>query len=289
MADSDRKDATSALTTALARLLAPIVRVLLRYGISYGAFAELAKHVYVRVAAEHFRIAARKQSTSRIALLTGLPRKEVARLLHEPAAADAVSGEEHSRLARLISGWRHDRRFLDARRKPAALPFEGGDRSFAELVRRYGSDVPARATLDELLRLEAVERLKDGRIRLIVESAVPIAAEIDKVEVLGADVADLVSAIDHNLLCKRGDEFLQRKVAYDNLPRDAADKLRTVIRSDAERLIEKVDAAFAKHDRDLTATVKGSGRRRVVLGIWYYEDDFADEPVRDEKLPPGRS
>ena len=52
--------------------------------------------------------------------------------------------------------------FADKRGQPANLPFEGEKGSFSELVRRYSGDVPARAVLDELRRVEVEIESVDG-------------------------------------------------------------------------------------------------------------------------------
>ena len=78
-----------ALSAAALRLLRPLVRILLRGGISYKTFADLVKWVYVDVAMKEFGIAGRKQSISRVSVITGLSRKEVLRVrrLSEPGAS----------------------------------------------------------------------------------------------------------------------------------------------------------------------------------------------------------
>ncbi len=67
------------LLAAYRRILQPLVRILIRSGISYGEVAELMKTVFVEVAARDFDLPDRKTSLSRIAILTGLTRKEVAK------------------------------------------------------------------------------------------------------------------------------------------------------------------------------------------------------------------
>ena len=270
-----------ALATAVTRLLIPLVRILLRYGVTYAAFVDISKRVYVRVAARDFQIAGRKQSAARISVLTGLPRKDVARLLVIADDDLAIAGERHSRIARVLSGWRNDPRYCDARGRPAALPFDDDGPSFSELVRRYGGDVTARATLDELLRVGALQKLRDGRLRPAAAPFVAADREIDKLGILGDDVADLVGAIDHNLLNGTHEPFFQRKIAYDNVPAESVPRLRADVAADAEQLLVKHDAAISQHDRDVTPTVRGNGRKRVVVGVWYYEHDYVEDEDRD--------
>ena len=270
-----------ALASAVARLLVPLVRILLRYGVTYGAFADLAKSVYVKVAGTGLPHQLDASSpTPASPCSRGLRRKEIA-ALRDAGGQPTIASEKHSRIARLITGWRHDVHFLDAKGHPASLAFDQGKHSFSDLVRRYGSDVPARATLDELLRMGAVTRLRNDRLKLVAQSYVPADLEVDKFGILGADVADLVAAVDHNLTCTRKDAFLQRKVAYDNLPQEALEKVRSAIVSGAEQLLVRTDASLSKHDRDLHPTVQGTGRKRVVLGIWYYEHDHAEDTGED--------
>src|SRR3979409_1155840 len=96
-----------ALAAALERVLRPLFRIVLRNHMSFKAFLDIAKHAYVEVAATEFGIPGKKQSTSRIALLSGLTRKEVQRLLDAPAADDKDSevGERYNRAARVVAGW----------------------------------------------------------------------------------------------------------------------------------------------------------------------------------------
>src|SRR5882762_10243276 len=151
-----------ALAAALERILRPLFRIVLRNHMSFKAFLDIAKHAYVEVAAAEFRIPGKKQSTSRIALLSGLTRKEVQRLLDAPAANDSEAGERYNRAARVVAGWVRDKDFCDAAGNPKMLALQDGgaeDRAtFAELVRRFSGDIPFRAVLDELLRVGVVEK-----------------------------------------------------------------------------------------------------------------------------------
>ena len=84
-----------ALLAAYRHLLTPLVRILLRNGISYLEFAEVTREVFVNVAGRDFTLPKRKISLSRIAIMTGLSRKEAASIrngtsvcsLNEPVQA----------------------------------------------------------------------------------------------------------------------------------------------------------------------------------------------------------
>ena len=57
-----------------------LVRTLLRNGISYGEFDQVARKYFVDVAYRDLAPAGKKQTVSNVAILTGLNRKEVKKL-----------------------------------------------------------------------------------------------------------------------------------------------------------------------------------------------------------------
>jgi hypothetical protein len=177
----------------------------------------------------------------------------------------------------VISAWVREPEFHDASGQPTPLPVEGDQASFGALVRRYSGDVPVRAILDELLRVHAVERLEDGRIRLLARYYVPAAGEAGKLGILGTDVADLIATIDWNLRRPPSEAYFQRKVQYDNLPAEVMPELHTLTRERAQAFLEQLDQWMAAHDRDVTPTVQGTGRKRAMLGIYYFEEDFRED------------
>lgn len=260
------------LRAAVARMLRPLVRILLRHGMSFAEFSEYAKKVYVDVADEDFQLSGRKQTTSRISILTGLTRKEVQRLRTLEDGDDEAELKRYNRAARVISGWVRDHRFADAEGEPAVLPLEGAKASFTALVRAYSGDMPVRALLDELVRVGAVE-VTDGGVRLLQAAYVPAGGPSDKLHILGADVADLIATIDHNLTATPETTRFQRKVSYDNLPAEVLPKLRKLSARESQSLLERLDRWLADHDRDTTPAVEGTGRKRAGLAIYYFEDD----------------
>jgi hypothetical protein len=245
--------------------------------VSYRTFADFAKWVYVDVATKEFGIRGRKQTTSRISVITGLSRKEVKRVRELPRPDDSASIERYNRAARIIAAWRRESNFLDAEGKPAPLHMEGSGATFTELVRRFSGDVPARAILDELIRVGAVERLEDGRVCLLTRAYIPESSDADKLHILGTDVGHLVSTIDHNLKSDPIGPLFQRKVAYDNLPDEVLPEFRKLSAKRAQALLEKLDRWLAQSDRDVTPSVEGSGRNRAGLGIYYFEEPYSDE------------
>jgi hypothetical protein len=170
-----------------------------------------------------------------------------------------------------------DRIFTDESGDPIDLPFEGEKASFKRLVRFYSGDAPARAVLDELLRVGAAERTPGGKIHLLERSYVPKKGEVEKIGILGTDASDLISTIDHNI--RQADApFFQRKVCYDNLPCEALPELKKMAGKKSQALLESLDRWLSRRDRDFNPQVGGTGRKRAGIGVYYFEDDYGGGP-----------
>lgn len=265
------------LVAAVLKLLRPIARILLRNGVSFSTFSDLAKWSYVDVATREFGIEGRKQSTSRVSVITGLSRREVMRVRKLPRPDVTASTERHNRAARVIAAWRRESDFLDAEGKPALLPMEGRGATFSELVKRFSGNVPPRAILDELIHVGAVERRKDGKIALITRAYIPRNIDAHKLNILGTDVRHLVSTIDHNLKSETTEPLFQRKVSYDNLPDDVLPAFRKLFTKRAQAMLESADRWLAQRDRDVTPTVKGPGSNRAGFGIFFFEESNSEK------------
>jgi len=261
-----------ALSEAAQTILRPLVHVLLRNGIPYGAFAEMTRRVYVEVAEKEFALPGKKQTVSRVSTITGLTRKEVTRIQVAKTPAGADDTERYNRPARVIGGWVRDKDYHDKRGHPADLPMEGETRSFSALVREFSGDIPPRAMADELVRVGAIEILPDGHVRLVTRAYIPRGDQAEKVGILGADVADLIRTIDHNLTCAAGDARFQRRVSYDNIPLEMLPTLKKKVSRKAQACLESLDRVLAAADRDRSPRVKGTGRMRTGVGIYYFED-----------------
>jgi hypothetical protein len=266
------KNITQALGDATQAILRPLVRVLLRNGIPFGAFADLARAVYVEVAEKEFALDGKRQTVSRISTLTGLTRKDVGRIQAEEAPGRAADTERYNRPARVIGGWVRGKAYHDGKGRPADLPMEGERASFSALVREFSGDIPPRAIADELLRVGAIELLEDGAVRLLTRAYIPRGDQADKLGILGADVADLINTIDHNLTCPPGEAYFQRRVSYDNIPREKLPSVTKELGRRAQSCLESMDRVLAAADRDRSAEAKGTGRVRTGVAIYYFEE-----------------
>lgn len=152
------------LEQAIVSILSEIARLVIGAGITPDALNELSRVAFVEAASELCRLRNGRVNESRVAVLTGLSRQEVARIRRLPS--HKISSGSTARSQRIIEGWSTDQRFQARSGKPAALRVGGNNPRFTNLVKLYGGDVPAMAALEELKRLDAV-RISRGTVRLL--------------------------------------------------------------------------------------------------------------------------
>lgn len=267
---------------ALTRLLRPLARILMRHNISFLTFSDLSKQVFIDVAEKEFLPAGRKQSISRIAMLTGLSRKEVLRVKRIPLPLDGETITQQGRSIRVINGWTHDRRFHDDTGNPLELDFDGQETSFSTLVRHHSGDIPPRAVLDELLRIGVVELTGAGRIRLISPVYVPRSGIREKLSILGVEAADLMNTIDHNIHTEENDPYFQRKVCYYRFPARHLPELKQLTQQKSQALLEEINTWMAGHD-DAEETEDDGSVRRAGMSLYYFEGPAEDSHVHPDK------
>jgi len=274
-----------AFAGAIRRMLKPVVRQLVAYGVPYPAFDELLRGLYVEVADEHFALPFKLQTDSRVTVVTGLNRKEVARLRRRHRAAAVPARLQESVAARVIGRWIVGPPYADRAGQPRPLPYEGrGARgaSFARIIRELGIDAPVRSVLDELIRVEVVEQRPDGQIVLRQQTFIPTHDQEAKLALLGSSPAQLFSTIVHNLDYPDA-PWLERKVVYDNVGSDALPGLRDSARAVGEAFVRQANTLLAAEDRDRNPDAPGGERCEVVLGTYYFETRVED--ARDRHDP----
>lgn len=117
-------------------------------------------------------------------------------------------------------------------------------------------------------------------MRLLARGYVPSTGNADKIGILGVDVSDLISTIDHNLGRAGDDAFFQRKVSYDNLPEENLAGIRMMAREHGQKLLEYLDSRMSEKDRDVNPEVQGTGRRRAGVGVFYFEEGVEEDSER---------
>jgi len=267
------KSASRRVLTACRLWLKPVARWLLRSGVTWKEFAELSRDAFVDTAFEEFGIRGRPTNVSRVALLTGLSRRDVRRVREQGTAGCGASAEESlNHASRVLSGWHLDPDFLDAAGRPRVLPAAQGQVSFEVLLRRYAGDIPATALVKELVKSGSIERLESGAYRVLRRYYMPRQMDAQAVERAGSVLADIATTVEHNLSRGLRDQSRfegraqSRHVDPRNLP-----AFRAFVEREAQGLLERVDDWLASHEAG--PTTEAGARVRLGVGVYAIQDE----------------
>ncbi len=214
------------LLGAISKVLRPLIKLMLSYQITYPLLIAQLKSLYVDVAEKDFQVNNKRQSDSRINLLTGVHRKDVKRLRAE-SPSESATPTSVSTGAQIIGEWMGSPEYLDESGRPIALPLKtvnGDTPSFEELVEKVcKQDIRPRVILDEWLRLD-VARLEDDHVILNTGAFTPDKGFDEKVFFFGKNTRDHIAASAHNLLGQKPSYF-DRSVYYDRLSEASIEEL----------------------------------------------------------------
>lgn len=234
----------------------------------YGDFVEVSKAVYVEVAGDDFALEeGAKSSDSRIAILTGLTRKEVARQREVLAGQVPIRTGRASRASKVLWGWHQDPGFTGPFDVPMTLPFDGQEASFSELVKRYSGDMPARAMLEELLRVGAVRRTNEGELQVLTRSYIPSSISVEQVTRLGHLIHDLGTSLEFNLDPDREDEaYFERRVhSADGILKEDLAGFNQLLADRGQDFLEALDNWLTEAERRAQEETKD--REKIKPGV----------------------
>ncbi len=255
------------LLRAARRVLRPLVRILLRYGVPATALQEVVRKAYVDVAHDEFGLEGKPQTLARVSVLTGLNRKEVARL-HRLPPVDEADGEWRTRAGQVLARWFVDPDFLDRKGDPLDLPFAEGSPNFSELVKKYSGDMYPRSIADELLRLGLVEETQ-GRLRMTFRGYVPTNDPAMVIDILGLDTAAFIETIDHNIEADNDSKLMQLRAVSYSLPASQVEDFLRESRRGGQQLIENVADWLGRHEIDEQEGKDNSIELRTIgLGVY---------------------
>ena len=260
------------MLSALRRVMRPLVRLMLRKGVTYTLFADLLKEVFVDVAAREFRLDDTPPSDSRISLLTGVHRKDVRRLRSEGGMAHEALPANITLGAQLVNAWTSSPPFCSAPGQALALPrlaSVGGDCSFDALVATVSTDIRGRVVLDEWLRLGIVRLDEQDCVYLEAQAFVPQKGFDEKAAYFGHNLHDHACAAVHNL-SGEGLPFFERSTHYDALSPASVEQLRDVVAKDGMQAL----LAFSRLAADLESVDEPGieQRQRITVGLYFYTE-----------------
>ena len=255
-------------------VMRPIVRILLRYGIGYREFLEVLKTAYVDIASSDFGIRGRPTNISRIAVMTGLTRKEVRRLRNKISDGGDKISVKTTPLADVLHHWHAQDEFTASGGQPKTLPFVGESGSFSSLVRQFGGDIPAGAMRTEMKRVGAVNEHDDGTLTLLNRSFRASEDHDKLIMTLVHAVYPVLSNTDHNTEPNRPDETWANRVIHTRLVRAGeSGRLRRIAKDRIVDFAESMDDIFMAYESiPSDGESENSENKALAVGVFYFEE-----------------
>lgn len=254
---------------AVRGVLKPLVRFMLSQGLTYTILIELLKSIYVEVALNEFTLEKKRQTDSRISLLTGVHRKDVKRL-SEMLETDAPPPENVTLGAQLVAKWIGQPQYVDKQGHPIPLTRgvkDGGEKSFEALVASVSKDIRSRAVLDEWLRLGIVHMDANDCVCLDTEAFIPKQGFEEKAYYFQHNLHDHIAASVNNML-ELGPPFVERSVHYDTLTKGSAAELVSLGEALGMQALQTVNRrALILEKKDANHP---DANQRINFGIYFY-------------------
>lgn len=267
---------------ALFRAFRPIARAMLRSGLGYREFAEIAKAAFVNVASSDYGLRGRPTNTSRVAVMTGLTRKEVKRLRDREAAGQTFEVKREVAPGAVLAKWYSHPDFIEDTGEPSLLEFAGETGSFTDLVKRFGGDIPPGAMRTELLRVGAVEEIPDGRLRALKSVFTPADLDDRLAVALELSLRRLADTILHNTDPRNQDDVhIERTVTTQLMSNADLRRLRYMTRGRMEEFAKSMQDLFSTYESFHEEADEEAGRA-VGIGLYYFEEAPSENSLADD-------
>ena len=254
-------------------LLGPITRMLLRSGITWAEFSDLSKEVFVEVARSDYGIQGRPTNAARVAMITGLSRREVSRVRDILLGQEPKQISSESRISRILTGWHVNSEFCDESGFPLPLPVTGDHASLTRLFKQYAGDLPHGALLKELTQLGLIAKMSDDKYVAKSRHYVRKKIDPDIVKYMGTALHEHGATLAHNIDRERKDSpRFERMASNRNVSPRSVKAFQQLIEERGEEFLEEIDLWLSKHE--VKPNSKKPGRPiRMGVGIYLIQED----------------
>jgi hypothetical protein len=252
-------------------LLRPVVSLIMKCGITWKEFADLAKPVFVQVATEQFGIRGRPTNVSRVSILTGISRKEVTRQ-RKLLAADRKNGSPSTKTndaTRLLAGWHQDPAYQGLSGVPLPLVERGPVPSFESLFQSYGGDTPFQTLLKELKAAGSIAAADGGKLVALRRYHMPAAMSEENVRLFGSNLFDHATTLEGNVTARKDKRRFEGFAADECIRPAAAEEFRHFVDERGQKFLEEVDDWLNRH----RVTEKDTDCVPIRLGVGVYAID----------------
>jgi len=252
-------DARKQLLYAVRRVLRPIVRLLIRLGMSFDEFAGVARGAYIESAIREHPNGI-PPTRDRVSFVTGLSRQQVDYYTDNDGALPVAAPTLRRVVMEVLHKWNTDPNYAGPYGIPLELEFDTPHgRSVQSLVAEIDSAASPGKVLEELLRAGSVGYSGEKHFRAIRRWVItPDAFSPLSVEYFADTLTHLAHTIEYNFnLVDPDSKRLERRVFADRgLPRKLLPSFEAYARERANQFLLDIDDWIT---HTVSAESKGSG------------------------------
>jgi hypothetical protein len=267
------------------RVLHPLIKIVVRFGVSAGEFKAIVDSVYAHAGSEYLESNGERVTFSKLAVITGINRAFLPAILRTPKNVfQPRSNTQLHRAARVLNGWYDDPKFGTRAGSPAVLQIEGPQgATFRHLCELYSGNVYHQTLLSELERVGAVRRVGRSKVRAVRRTPVADGPHVGSLIAIGEIAGDLLGTLDYNLTVGP-DEALPVGHCVTTLNDQAATPMfrRQVMRR-TEGAIESMESFLDSHRLDVQR--QDSSIQSVEVGAAMFAIWRVPKPDKSKEIP----
>lgn len=266
------------LVQAFAKVLEPLIRVLLKHGVSFREFSELAKGVFVQVARSNPTEGAELPSIARLSIMCGLSRRECQEIVETEQRRQRDLATNTNRAARLLESWHTDPRFLGPYGFPRDLRLVEPSQSqpaatFQTLVLEAAVGMSSDEMAGLLIRSGAAVPVDDGMsLRVLQRTFIPNEMTPEMVQIFTEATSRYMEVVAHNLTTKDPNSKRFDRFVYPDPPIEAneLDKFQIEMRGYLESVVAEIEQRISKYPRSVT---KGNVEKQPIgVGLYFFRE-----------------
>lgn len=274
-------EARKQLLYALRRVLRPIVRLLIRAGVRFDEFADLARGVYVESAIRDGANRFGSPTRERVAVLAGVTRHQVDYYIDNEGALPSADPTMAAVLLEVLQKWHTDPQYVGPYGIPLELEFEApAVRNVRSLVGMVDAKANPGLILEELIRVGSVIYSGEKHFRAVSRAfMMPESMSPQQIEYFGNALTRLATTLEHNMNPRNTEKRLERFVVADRgLPVEAISAFEEYARSKTADFLVDLDNWLIPYS---SADSASSERLSTGLNVFLYvEPPKNEDPLR---------
>jgi hypothetical protein len=269
------------------RVLRPLFRILVRAGVRYDEFLELAKRVFVETAVRDGLGDGVPLTRTRISISTGVARRDVDRFIDREDSLPPTGKSMTRTLMEVLHKWHTDPQFVGPYGIPLELELDSPKgRNFRELVQFVNPAISAQDAVEELVRMRAVVWSGDTHIRAVSRALKPVEEMSPaQLEFFGNALTRLADTVQFNSDPQNTTKRLEQSVISDHgLPKEIVPVFEKYVRERVMELLYEIDNWLSPYSTKDSPHAEPP--ERIGVAVFQFVDRPPDRvPMKDKVVP----